>query len=149
MSNHSDFEYISQWYGANGARRARRRRFMSAAAGRGRQRPARGPGAGVRAQRLQRFTHRAETVGAGVEHRRSGDARGEHAHVGEVVGMDELVAVVAAAEHEDVGAVGDPVEQDPEDAEAAVTEDRPRPHDGDVEALRDALEACPFGSHLA
>ena len=38
--------------------------------------------------------------------------------------MHELVAVVAAAEHVHGRAFGDELEQDREDAEAAVTEDR-------------------------
>ena len=58
-----------------------------------------------------------------------GRAAARNAQRGEVVGVDELVAVGAVAEHERVGAVGDPVEQDGEDAEAAVAEDRAWPHD--------------------
>ena len=56
----------------------------------GRQRPDPRPGAGMRAQRLQRLAHRAEAVGAGVEYRRAGDVGGEHAHIGEIVGVNEL-----------------------------------------------------------
>ena len=81
------------------------------------------------------------TAGPGV-------AGGENAHLGEIVGVDELVAVVALAEHEDVGPIGDPFEQDPEDAESTVTEDGPRPDDGDVEAVRHRLEARLLGCEL-
>ena len=64
-----------------------------------------------------------------------GGLAGQQADVGEVVGVDELVAVGAVAEHDRVGAVGDPVEEDAEDAEAAVAEDRARADDRDVEAV--------------
>ena len=46
------------------------------------------------------------------------------ARVGEIVGVHELVPVVAAAEHEHRRAVGDELEQQRHDAEPAVTEDR-------------------------
>ena len=62
--------------------------------------------------------------------------------------MDELVAVGAVAEHERVGAVGDPVEQHGEDAQAAVADDRARPHDRDVEAAGGGVQARPLGGEL-
>ena len=148
MSNHSDFEYISQWYGANGARCAAAAAFISAAAGLAGSDRTREPVPAWSAQRLQRLAHRAEAIGADVEDRRRRRAPSADAHLGEIVGVDELVAVGAVAEHEDVGAVGDPFEQDPEDAEPAVTEDGSRPDDGDVEALRRRLEAGPLGGEL-
>src|SRR6185369_12926587 len=59
---------------------------------------------------------------------------GADAGVGEIVGVDELVEVVALAEHRDVPALLDPVEEDLEDPEPPVAYDRPRPDDRHVEA---------------
>ena len=72
-----------------------------------------------------------------------GDAGGGDARVGEVVGVHELVAVDAVAEHDRVGAVGDPVEQDAEDAEPTVAEDRARPHDRHVEPVARRRRGTP------
>jgi hypothetical protein len=67
---------------------------------------------------------------------------------GEIVGVDELVAVGAVAEHDRVGAVGDPVEEDGEDAEAAVAEDRAGADDRDVEPGGGGPETRPLGGEL-
>ena len=100
------------------------------------------------AERFQGFAHRAEPVSAGVEDCVTWSAGCADAHLGEIIGVDELLAVVAPTEHEDVGAVGNPLEQDPEDAQPAVTEDRPRSNDGDVEPLRCCVETGPLGIEL-
>ena len=148
MSNHSDFEYIIQWYGANGAMCATAAAFIKHRRGPGGKRAHSRSGAGVRAERLERFAHGAESIGTGVEHGRTGRDSCTHAHLGEVVGVNELVPVVALAEHEDVGTVGDPFEQDSEDAEAAMAEDRARSNDGDVETVRRRVVASPLGGEL-
>ena len=62
--------------------------------------------------------------------------------------MHELVAIRAVAEHERVGAVGDPVEQQGEDPEASVPDDRPRPHDRDVEPVGGRPQTGPLGGEL-
>ena len=62
--------------------------------------------------------------------------------------MHELVAVAAVAEHEDVRAVGHPLEEDAEDAQPAVPEDRARPNDGDIEPLAHGIEARPLGGEF-
>ncbi len=148
MSNHSDFEYISQWYGANGARCAAAAAFINAAAGLAGSDRTREP--------VPAWRH-SDSSDSRIVPKRSaptlktaapGLARCADTHLGEIVGVDELVAIGPVAEHEDVGTVGYPFEQDPEDAEPAVTKDGARPDDGDVEALRSRLEARPFGGEL-
>ena len=62
--------------------------------------------------------------------------------------MHELVAVRPIAEHARVGAVGDPIEEDPEDAESTVPQDRARPDDGDIESGGRRAQACPLGGQL-
>ena len=69
--------------------------------------------------------------------RGAGALAGADAGVGEVVRVDELVAVVAAAEDVDGPPRAHPLEEDLEDAEAAVAEDGARADDGHVER-RDA-----------
>ena len=114
-----------------------------------RQRAHLGSGAGMGTHALQRLAHRSEPVCPGVEDRRSARGAGADAQIGEIVGVDELVAVRAVAEHEHIGAIGDPVEQDGEDTEPTVTEDGPRPHDADVElAPGHGLQARPLGRQL-
>ena len=68
--------------------------------------------------------------------------------VSQVVGVDELVAIRPVTEHDGVGPVGDPVEQNAEDAEAPVAEDGARTDDGDIEAGPRGVETCPLGSEL-
>src|SRR5207244_1241425 len=74
-----------------------------------------------------------------VVHRRPLVGGGPEARVREVVGVDELVAVVSPAEDVDGRTVGDELEQHTEDPEAAVPEDRPGADDGHVEAGGDRL----------
>ena len=62
--------------------------------------------------------------------------------------MHELVAVVAAAEHEHRRAVGDELEQQRHHAEPAVTEDRAGPDDRDVEPGRDRVVTQELGPQL-
>jgi hypothetical protein len=52
----------------------------------------------------------------------------------QVVGVDELVDVVALAQDRDVVALVDPLEEDLEDPQAAAAQDGPGPDDGDVQA---------------
>ena len=148
MSNHIDFEYIIQWYGANGVIPSVALRCIARPAGPAGTERTVGSGAGVAAQRLERLAHGAEAVGADVEQSGARLSSGEDADVGEVVGVHELVAVGAVAEHDRVAPVGDPVEQDAEDAEAAVPEDRARSHDRHVETLTGSVETGPFGGEL-
>ena len=60
---------------------------------------------------LKRFAHRPELERPDVVRRRSGTICGRQARVGEVGGVDELVPIVAAAEHEDRCTVGDEIEE--------------------------------------
>ena len=93
------------------------------------------PVRGVGAQRLERLAHGAEALGADVVDGEPRPRRGADARVGQVVGVDELIEVVAVAEHRNAAALLDPVEEDLKDAEAAVADDRARPDDGDVEPV--------------
>ena len=77
-----------------------------------------------------------------------GAVAGAQARVGEIVGVHELVAVVAAAEHEHRRAVGDELEQDRHHPEPAVAEDRARADDRDVEPGRDRVVAQQLGPQL-
>ena len=101
MSNHSDFEYISQWYG-------RERREVAA-----RPRPASPPRPDVRAaiapcDPVPACAHSDSSDSRivpnrsvpDVDDRRAVHAGGQQARRGQVVGVDELVAVRAVAEHE-------------------------------------------------
>ena len=129
-----------QWYGANGLAPS-----GGADPHRSRGRPGRKtahPGAGARvlAQCLQCLAHGAESLGADVVDRRTGTLGRPAAGIRQVGGVDELVDVVAGPEHRHGRAVGDPVEEDAEDAQPAVTQDRARPHDRHVEPPGDR---CP------
>ena len=148
MSNHIERAYISQWYGANGVRRSAALARIAAAAG-----PA---GSERTSAPVPAWAQRWSSASRIVPKRSvpalntAGPAAvgGEQADRRQVVGVDELVAVGAVAEHDRVGAVGDPVEQDPEDAEPAVAEDRPRPHDRHVEPGGGGAQAGPLGGQL-
>ncbi len=105
-------------------------------------------GAGVVDERLQRLAHRAELRGADVVDRRPRPVRRTHARVGKIGGVHELVAILATAEDEHRRAVGDELEQQRDDPEAAVTEDRARPDDRDVEAADGRVPAQQLGSEL-
>ena len=54
------------------------------------------------------------------------------------------VPIGAVAEYEDIRTVGNPVEQNAEDAEAAVTENRAWTNDAHVEAVGGSVEAGPL-----
>ena len=106
------------------------------------------PGAGVPAQRFEPLPHRAEPLGSDVVDGWTRALGRPPARVGEVGGVDELVDVVAGAEHRHGRAVGDPVEQDPEDPEPPVTQDRARPHHRDVQSSGDRRSAEKLGVEL-
>ena len=148
MSNHIDCAYISQWYGANGVSPRPALARIAATAGRaGSERTwAPVPAWAQRCSSASRIVPKRSVPALKI----AGPLRPAalQAHRGQVVGVDELVAVGAVAEHERVGAVGDPVEQDAEDAEAAVAEDRARPHDRDVEPVGGRPQAGPLGGEL-
>ena len=148
MSNHIERAYINQWYGANGVRCAAALARIAAAAGRA--------GSDRTVEPVPAWAQRLVSASAIVPKRSvpalntagPGESAASDAHRGEVVGVDELVAVGAVAEHDRVGAVGDPVEQDGEDAEAAVAEDGARAHDRHVEPGGGRAQARPLGGQL-
>ena len=149
MSNHIDRAYISQWYGANGVRPQRGAGLHGRGGGPGGQPagPARPcPRAGTGASRASPIVPKRSVPALKIDGPER--APGEQADVGEVVGVDELVAVRAVAEHDRVGAVGDPVEEDAEDAQAAVAEDGAGADDRDVEAVGGGSQAGPLGGQL-
>src|SRR5439155_3858262 len=82
-----------------------------------------------------------EALGANVEGVGPRQLAGADARLRQVVGVDKLVTVVAAAEDPDRLSAPDPLEEDLEHAKPAVAQDRSRPHDGDVEPL--ALDGAP------
>ena len=90
----------------------------------------------MRAQGLECLAHRAVAVGTAEEQAGARVLGGADAQLGQVVGVHELVGVVAAPEDRDVAPLLDPVEEDLEDAEATVSEDRARAHDRGVEPAR-------------
>ncbi len=108
-----------------------------------RQRADRAARAGVPHQAQEQLAHAAEAIGAAQEGFRAGPAISQKAGAREVVGVDELVAVVAVAQQVQRAALSHPLEQDLEDAEPAVAEDGARAHDAHVET------ACDVARRLA
>src|SRR2546421_12246482 len=97
---------------------------------------------------LQRLAHRPELRRPDVVDSGPLAGGGPKARVGEVGGVDELVAVVSRAEDVHGRTVGDELEQHAEDPEATVAEDRPGPDDGHVEAGGDRFETQHLGLEL-
>ena len=93
------------------------------------------------ADRLERLAHGAELGGADVVGGGPGPVAGAQARVGQIVGVHELVPVVAAVEHEHRSALGHQLEEDRHEAEPAVAEDGAGPDDRDVEPVGGGLPA--------
>ena len=140
--------YMSEWYAPRGERPARLVDLHHRDGGRHGDRDDAAARAGVAHEALERLAHRAEPLGADVVRGRAGARGGLDRGVGEIVGVDELVEVVAAAEHRDVLAPADPLEEDLHDPQAPVAHDGARADDGDVEAARDEVVAEVLGGEL-
>ena len=62
--------------------------------------------------------------------------------------MDELVSIAAITKDDGVFAVGDPLEEDAEDAQPTVAEDRAGPHDRYIQTIACGIEARPLCGEL-
>src|SRR5204863_7196453 len=97
---------------------------------------------------LERVVHRSEALGADVERVASTELARANAGVGQIVGVHELVAIVAAAEHVHRATGSHPLEEYLKDSQATVPEDRARPNDRHVKPFCDELRRDPFGLEL-